>query len=160
MGSEDNDNSSSVSAVSVNAVAPLVKGCALLTLVVLLLAPAVAWYGHANHGTDGLLAAAVALGVCWVGAIAALAVTAFSRGPSGAVQGVLLGMLFRMGLPLGSLMLLQERGGALVDAEVLGMILACYFVTLVAETLLSLQLVKKINPPLTRSDAHGAQGTI
>jgi hypothetical protein len=50
-------------------------------------------------------------------------------------------MLFRMGVPLAVGIASVRGGGPLAEAGVFGMILVYYFVTLVAETGLSLKLV-------------------
>jgi hypothetical protein len=63
------------------------------------------------------------------------------RGEKNAVNGVLLGMLFRMGVPLGGGFALHQLSKGLAEAGVFGMILAYYFVTLFAETLLAVKLV-------------------
>lgn len=114
--------------------------CLLLTTLWLLTGPLVAWYGHAQHGADGILAALTAGGVCWLGALLALIFTRLLSG-SQAVQGLMLSMLFRMGLPLAAGALLTLAGGPLAKAGVLGMILLYYLVFLVAETLLSVWLL-------------------
>ena len=63
------------------------------------------------------------------------------RGTGQAVNGVLLGMLFRMGIPLGCGFALHQLSEGLAKAGVFGIILAYYFVTLFAETLLAVKLV-------------------
>ena len=119
----------------------LPAACILLALVAVLFFPAPAWFGYSRHGASGLAAAAVAGGVCWLGATLALVITGLLRGPQTGVHAVLLGMRFRMGLPLGMGLLLHSQGGALARADVLGMLVAYYLVTLAAETLLAVRLV-------------------
>ena len=128
------------------------KSCALLALAVLGFYPLVAGYGYSQFGTMGVASASVAAGLCFAGAAAALMCIAFLQGPTAAVNSTLLGMLFRMGLPLGGAMVLNQSGGPLVAAGVVGMVLVYYLFTLVIETLLSLSLVKrqsaKQSPPV------------
>lgn len=124
---------------------PLHVACAVLTAVLLLCFAGVAFYAHSRHGLDGVVAAAVGAGVCWAGAIIALFLAAMMQGASGAVNGVLLGMLFRMGLPLAAALYFHRQAGPLAEAGIFGMILCYYFVTLVAETLLALRIVGPAN---------------
>jgi hypothetical protein len=119
----------------------LLIACVVLTLVVLLALPVFAWVGHWRSGTAGILAAAVAAGLCWCGAMLALLLAGWLRNGQQAVNGVLAGMLFRMGVPLVAGLALHMQGGSLAEAGVFGMTLAFYFVTLIAETLLALRLV-------------------
>ena len=115
--------------------------------MVALVFPVFAWFGHHQHGWDGVASSGVAAGVCWLGAVVAW-VLGGSLGRGGmAAHGVLLGMLFRMGIPLAVGIALDRRGGPLADAGVFGMILIYYFVTLVAETAVSLKLL----PPAKKS---------
>jgi hypothetical protein len=135
---------------SPNVIAPqrpasLGVACAVLTAVTVLALPLFGWVGYAKHAGPGVAAAGVAAGVCWLGAMVALLLTAFPRGPKQAVSRVLLGMLFRMGLPLVVGAILARRGGPLSEAGVFGMIVAFYFVTLVAETWLALRLIPQTN---------------
>lgn len=116
------------------------KSCLKLTGIVLVVLPFAGWYGYTNHGSAGLLASAVAASVCWFAASLALVTTHLARGPQRAVQGMLLAMLFRLGLPLGFLVWAGQSRGALQSAGVTGMVLLFYFVTLIAETLLALRL--------------------
>jgi len=120
----------------------VLRFCAWLTLAVLVFSVPIAWVADARHGSWGLAATAVAGGVCWLGAVLALWITwQFSGAGPVAVQGVLLGMLFRMGLPLAAGVALTTSGGALAQAGVFGLILAFYLLTLPLETWLSVRLV-------------------
>lgn len=121
--------------------AKLWRACILLTLVTLLALPAFAGVGYWRNGVPGIQAAGVAAAICWIGAIIALLLGGLMRGTENAVNGVLLGMLFRMGVPLGGGFALHELHEGLAKAGVFGMILAYYFVTLFAETLLAVKLV-------------------
>lgn len=103
--------------------------------------PFFAWYAGWRHGADGILAAAVAGGICWLGAAIALAVIGVMKGPENGVSGVLLGMIFRLGLPMGGGVLLSRIGGSLADAGVFGLIVAYYLVGLTVETLLAVRVI-------------------
>ena len=119
--------------------------CATLTLVVVAVFPAFAWYGYSTNRWNGVWAAGTAAAICWSGALAALVVGAsFGRGTN-AVNGVLLGMVFRMGVPLAAGISLHHRGGMLAEVGVFGMILGYYFVTLVVETVLAVRLTAPTN---------------
>jgi len=117
------------------------RACIVLTLVTLLALPAFAGVGYWRNGVPGIQAAGVAAAICWIGAMIALLLGGLMRGTENAVNGVLLGMLFRMGVPLGSGFALHQLSEGLAKAGVFGMILAYYFVTLLAETLLAVRLV-------------------
>ena len=136
-----NDNRSAGSLFSRGYSTNVWFACAILTLVVALAFPVFAWFGHKLHGWDGVAASGVAAGVCWLGAAIALVLGGVLGRGGNAANGVLLGMLFRMGIPLAVGIALDRRGGLLADASVFGMILIYYFVTLVAETALSLKLI-------------------
>jgi hypothetical protein len=51
-------------------------------------------------------------------------------------------MVTRLGLPLATGILLDHRGGPLANANVFGMIIGFYFVTLIAETWLAVRLIR------------------
>lgn len=119
----------------------LVVSCLVLTGALLLALPVYAWVGWIHHASAGVWSAAAACGTCLVGALGALLATGMARNGPQAVNAVLLGMLFRLGIPLGMGLFLQEQGGALSEAGIFGMILAYYLLALVVETLLSLGLV-------------------
>lgn len=97
----------------------------------------------ATRGINGFLAALVAAAICWFGSTAALLLAGFASRTNHAVQGHLLGMFFRLGLPLIGGLVFQETGGWLAEAGVFGLIVVFYLITLVAETCLSLQFVKR-----------------
>ena len=113
---------------------------ATLTLVVVVVFPLFAWYGHHSNGWDGVWAAAVAAAICWVGSLTALVVSAMFGQGTNAASGVLLGMVFRMGVPFAVGVAFHRHGGMLAEAGVFGMILGYYFVTLVVETVLAVRL--------------------
>jgi hypothetical protein len=57
------------------------------------------------------------------------------------ISATLLGMLFRMGLPLVTGVVLTRAGGPLADAGLFGMIMVFYLVGLVVETTLSVRVL-------------------
>jgi hypothetical protein len=57
------------------------------------------------------------------------------------VQGVLVAMLLRMGLPLAALIALPNMGGTIATSGVTSTILGVYLVALVLETILSLRMI-------------------
>lgn len=87
------------------------------------------------------LIAAVAGGVCWLSATIALTATFFGNQFGAPVQGVLVGMLFRMGLPLAALIGLPKMGSPLAEGGLGMTIVSVYLVALVIETLLALRMV-------------------
>jgi len=63
------------------------------------------------------------------------------HGPNNAVTGMFLAMAVRTGLPLGvGIFLAQAIGGPLARAQVFGMILVYYLITLIVETILAIRL--------------------
>jgi hypothetical protein len=116
--------------------------CLWLSLALAAVFPIFAAFGFAQSGTMGVAAAAVSTLVCWVGATSALLLMGLFRTPEQALVGLLLGMFFRMGLPLGAALLLSLQGGALVEAGVMYMLIVNYLLALVLETLFSLRLVR------------------
>lgn len=119
----------------------LVKSCAVLAAVVAPASFVVAVICYRELTVSTLLAAAVAGGVCWLAASLALLTTHLGNLLESPVQGVLGGMLFRMGLPLIAVIGLSQLGGDMARMEVSITIVGVYLVALVAETLLSLRLV-------------------
>ena len=99
-----------------------------------LVAPLAGFYG----GQDGVIAAAVALGLCLSGTGSALVVSHFFRDPDRALHGMLLGMLPRMGIPLSIGLLIHLQNGFLSQSGLLYYLLLFYPVTLTVETILSL----------------------
>jgi hypothetical protein len=90
------------------------------------------------NGAVGLAAAAVAAGLCLVGAGSALFVCRLFRGQRHALHAVWIGMLLRMGVPLFSALFLQFQAGPLAKAGLLIYLIVFYPVALWVETLLTL----------------------
>ena len=128
-------------------IASLIGSCAILATALLPFAAGAAWFGYASSGNLGLAAAAIAAGVCWLSGSLALVAAFVGQRLNAGIQGVLVGMIFRMGLPLGAGMVLERNSPPLAAAGVFHMILALYLVALVVETLLSLRFVPKSKAP-------------
>lgn len=119
--------------------------CGLLVLAMVLAAPLVAAWKYNAHGIDGLVATGLAFLVCLGGGLVALLVTCLTRGPSGAMAGLAVGMLFRMGLPLVLAVAITRQGGPLAEAGFFSCVLCFYMVGLIAETVLVLPVVQARN---------------
>jgi hypothetical protein len=114
-----------------------------LTLIIVVALVMVSFVVGASRGAAGVVACAVAAGICWIGSMAALVVTALASRSNHAVQGHLAGMFFRLGLPLVAGIAIKNSGGALAQAGAFGLIVVFYLIALVAETVLSLRLIKR-----------------
>jgi hypothetical protein len=86
------------------------------------------------RGRAGLAAAAAAAGLCLLGAILGLALAFCFRGLRFAAVGFALGMLPRMGIPLGGGVAVQFMGGPLAEGGIMIYLLLFYPVTLAFET--------------------------
>ena len=117
----------------------IILSCAILLLVLVATLPLFCWLGYLANGAAGWNAVAVAGMSCGVGALSALLVTGMFQGAN-AVNGVLLGMLFRMAPPF-AVVFAWTRSDVAMNANVLTTVVACYVLTLFAETLLSLRLI-------------------
>ncbi len=115
--------------------------CALLALAIAPPALVIAAIASGGISPAALLRAAVAGGLCWLAAALGLTVTHFGNVFRSPVQGLLGGMLLRMGLPLAGIVALPQLGGAFAAAGLTGTILGVYLVTLVLETALALRMV-------------------
>ncbi len=112
----------------------------LLAGVLTLILPLVAWYGHARHGQLGVVAAVVAAGVCLFAGGLALAVTHVFSSIGQAMNGLLLSMLIRSGVPLLAGLGLSQSG-PLAGSGVFGMMVINYLVMLMVETVSAVKLV-------------------
>lgn len=130
--------------VPANRVFSLTRALVLLVGVFAIAFPVFALYGHRVHGSAGVWAATVAAAVCLGAGLVALIFLALFREPLQVLNGVGLGMLFRMAIPLVAGVVLTNLGGPLAEAGVFGMIVAFYLVGLLVETLLAVRLVSGI----------------
>ena len=87
------------------------------------------------QGATGLAAALLSASLCLLGAVLALAVGRWFADPKSAVM---VGMAVRMAVPLSVVLIMQLRGGPLVDAGLIYYLLVFYPVTLLVETALAL----------------------
>lgn len=121
--------------------------CAVFTVAMLLALPLYAWVGHSYHAERGFFAAAMAGVVCWLGGTLALLITGISArlGSHAALNGVLFGMLIRMGFPLATAILLSNQP-AFSGTGIFGLIVGYYLFALVIETPLSILLNSAAHP--------------
>jgi hypothetical protein len=122
-------------------VRPLLMSCGLLSILNLVTLLVAGWVAYGQSGANGLLAATVAAGVCWLGALSALLVTGLFGSPRNAVSVLFGSMLLRLGLPMVAGMMLSSQGGLLARSGVFGLIVVFYLINLPVETWFSLRLV-------------------
>jgi hypothetical protein len=120
--------------------------CSLLAAVVVPASIVVAVLYERSISAQLLIDVAIGGGVCWLAASLGLASTLIGNRLHSPVQGMLIGMIFRMGLPLATLIVLPRMGGGLDWRGVTANILGIYLVALVAETLLALRMVPSLAP--------------
>jgi len=123
----------------------LVISCALLAAGLAPVAIGISALQDQGWGSETLVRAALGGSICWVAASLALCSTWLAQVMQAPVQGVLLGMLFRMGLPLLCLIGLRNLNGPLVPAGVATTILGVYLVALMMETLLALRMISPVS---------------
>lgn len=111
--------------------------CALLAGLVLTVCALVGPIAGLRSGTVGLLACALAAGLCLAGALVAL-ISGHRIGGQSPLLGLLTGMAARMGIPLLGGLTIFFFGGPLAEAGILYYLLVFYPVTLVADIGLSL----------------------
>jgi len=109
----------------------------VMSSVMLVALIGLAGWGWMHYRALGVVAAIVACGSCWVSVLVAQGTPLLFRDPQAATQGILLGMLFRMGLPLLVAVTLMQSRSVLLSAGVMGMLVTAYLSGLFVETLLS-----------------------
>jgi len=112
-----------------------------LTVVVALVLPVVALTLRARNGKDGVIAACVAAGVCWVAALAALVVAKITTDLQARLAGVFASMILRTGVPMIAAITLTSTSPTLARGGVFGATVVFYLLTLMLETVLSVRLV-------------------
>ncbi|MFO0869372.1 MAG: hypothetical protein U0935_10620 [Pirellulales bacterium] len=127
-----------------------VQAMLIVTGVLLVAFPVFAGYGYARYGAAGVGVAAVVGAVCWLGGMAGFAAILPFRGPQ-AVNGVLMGMLVRMMVPLAAGLVLFSQGGPLVRAGLVEMLVAYYLLALTLDTVLAVRMMQRISRPGTRA---------
>jgi len=108
--------------------------CAVVTLLGSGLAALLGAVGFLVHGTNGLVAALSAVGVCWASELAAIVIQARFRDDSLIVASTLIGMMARMFAPLLACAIVAYHGGALAQGGFVYWTLAAYFVLLACHT--------------------------
>jgi hypothetical protein len=101
-------------------------------LLLVLLGPLIAYWG----GTFALAAAVLAAILCWTGAAVSLAIANRLRRPNQLLAALYIGMIPRIGIPLGSGLAIHLIGGPLAQAGTLYYVLIFYPMTLIVETAL------------------------
>lgn len=122
----------------------------LVTAVLWGVFPAFAAYGYGTHGALGLAAAGFAAGACWFGALVGFAAMIPFQGPQ-AVNGVLLGMVVRMTVPLAAALWLFMRGSTLAKAGAVEMLVVYYLLALALDTLVSVRWVRQVSQRATKA---------
>jgi hypothetical protein len=135
------DRHGSKSHAASSALQSVIASCALLGIVIAPLALAIAALWNRGFTRESLLVATIAGIVCWTSGATALSITAVSTRWGTPVQGVLLAMLFRMGLPLAALIAFSKADHPLAAAGLAPTTLGVYLAALVVETLLALRMV-------------------
>jgi hypothetical protein len=111
---------------------------AVLSVVVLIAYALTAPAAVRLDGSLGLAAAAVAAGLCLLGAAAALAIADRLRRSGEILAALWLGTALRIGVPFVAGMAIHLRGGPLAQAGLLWYLLGFYLVALATGTILSL----------------------
>jgi len=135
------DHPGSRSRAARSALQSMIALCALLAIVIAPLALSIAAIWNRGVSREALLVAVVSGMICWVAGATALCVTVIATQLQAPVHGVLLGMLFRMALPLAAIVVFTQSHHPLAIAGLAQTTLGVYLVTLVAETLLTLRMV-------------------
>jgi hypothetical protein len=130
----------------------LLASCALLGIVIAPFSVLVATVCRRELSGASLFVAAVAGGVCWFAASTALTATWLGNRFQAPVQGMLLGMLFRMGVPLAAVVGLPQAGGVFAANGLAVTILGVYLAALLTETLLAVRMIA----PLSAAKANPA----
>lgn len=120
---------------------------ALLTLAGLATWAAVAPVAWKLSGTVGLRSAGLAAASCWAGAMPALVVSLTFYRLKQPLPGLLLGLFFRMSIPLGIGLIVQLRHGVLAQAGFVYYLLVFYPVMLAVEVYLTLPKRSVPGPP-------------
>ena len=100
-----------------------------------------AWWGNAQYGLPGIVAALVAVLVCGLSAGVALIISGLLTGTPQALNGLLGSIMLRTFVPFALAVFLHMQVPYLADAGVFGMTVVAYLVALVTETLLTLWLI-------------------
>lgn len=110
---------------------------AVMSCVMLVVFVGLAAWGWLHYGALGVAAAVIACLASWISGLIAQSLPMFFRDPQQAIHGVMLGMLFRMGIPLLIAVTLMQSRSVLLEADCMGMLVTAYLTGLCVETLLS-----------------------
>ena len=119
-----------------------IRLCLLLGLLLLLAFPLIAYFGYSKHGSDGIVAAVVAAAVCFAAGCLALVVTGLFQSIGQGMNGLLLSMAIRTGVPLVAGLSLSMQDGPLAQAGVFGMIVFNYLIMLTIETICAVKIIQ------------------
>jgi len=131
-----------------------IRHCLLLALILLIALPLFAYVGHSKHGADGVVAAVIAAAVCLIAGCLAITVTSLFQSIGQGMNGLLLSMLIRTGIPLAGWVTLSMQGGPVAEAGVFGMIVLNYLIMLVVETISAVKIVQQNMGPGTQTVNH------
>lgn len=123
------------------------SACAIFCGVVLLALFASIGIAWQWGGQRFLPSALIAWGLCWTAALIALAIVLVGRQLGQGIGAVLLAMGIRMALPLVVALYLVEQSPAWSETKLMPFLLGNYFLALIAETGLVVQLLAN-SPPL------------
>jgi hypothetical protein len=106
------------------------------------------WGGGPRYLTSAL----VAWGLCWFAALVAFAVVIVGRQLGQGIGPVLIAMGVRMGLPLAAALFLADQSPVWGETKLMPFLLGNYFLALIAETSLVVQVLGKLPAaPLRKS---------
>ena len=135
---EQKTNKSSLACCSILS---LVGSCALLAVILVPTGLAMGWLVARRFDALVLTTAATATGVCWLAGTLALSATVLGNRFRCPVQGLLVGILLRTGLPLVAGAALNQVA-PLAETGIFSMILGVYLCALTAETILALRMIQ------------------
>ena len=130
----------------------LIWSCALLAIVIAVAALIVAGIVHRGISNEALSSAVIAGAVCWVAAALALIATYVGNRLNVPVHGMLVSMIFRLGLPLAALVIFRNQGAAFSVSGATFTLLGVYLVALATETTLALRMTAaRIDAPIAKA---------
>jgi drug/metabolite transporter (DMT)-like permease len=133
----------------------LAGACARLAIVVIIAYPIVALIGEQMVKKPVWETAGLAAALCWLSATLALVLFHHFRKAGNPAAAILAGTLVKPGIPLIVSLIAVERSEKLRDEYFLPIVLVFYFITLVADTMLTLALARGA---ATRQSADAKEG--
>ena len=119
--------------------------CAFLALASAVAFPVVGYAAYIRFGRAGMIAAAIAIGVCWISATIAMAITGGTRNSPLELSGILVANGMRFGVPLLAAVTLHYGHASLAEVGIFGWFVIAYLWTLLVGTTLSVFLERKQN---------------